>query len=286
MVKKKRGLGRGLDALLSEGAEIDTPMAGEQVQSVALDAITPGRYQPRSDFDPEALSELAASIKAQGVIQPIVVRAGGKKGEYELVAGERRWRASQIAGLASIPAIVRDLPDREVLAIGLIENIQREGLNPMDEAMALRRLIDDCGLTHEQCATAIGRSRASVTNLLRLVNLDGEVKNMLRQGLLEMGHARALLGLPEALQGAAAHKICDQGLSVRQAEALVRQMNAPKPASAPKPEVDDRLQLERDRLAERIKAKISLKPQPSGKGSLVIHYGSEAELKAIFERLT
>lgn len=282
---KKRGLGRGLEALLSDGVQLDTPAAGEQVLALPLTSIHPGRYQPRSEFDPEALAELAASIKAQGVVQPIVVRAGDKRGEYELVAGERRWRASQLAELTTIPAIVRDIPDRAALAIGLIENIQRESLNPMDEAQALRRLIDECGLTHEQCAEAVGRSRATVTNLLRLVNLDEEVKRMLQHGELEMGHARALLGLPTALQAAAAGKILQQGLSVRQAESLVRQMNAPKPTTPPKAELEDRLQLERDRLAERIKARISVKAQASGKGSLVIHFGSASELQAIFDRL-
>ncbi len=282
--KPRRGLGRGLDALLG-----DVPAqaeADEQVRRLPLDQIQPGRYQPRTEMDEEALQELAASIKSQGVVQPVVVRPLAED-SYELVAGERRWRASRLAGMADIPALVRDLPDQTVLAVGLIENIQREGLNPLDEAQALRRLIDECGLTHEQCAEAVGRSRASVTNLLRLVNLHADVQTLVREGELEMGHARALLGLPVDLQPGAAEKIRAQALNVRQTEALVRQMNAP---SAPKAEtkaaeIDDRLQIARDRLAERIKAKVVLKPRDEERGSLVIQYTTAAELQAIFERL-
>lgn len=283
--KPKRGLGRGLNALLGEGADSITVEALEQVQRLGLDMIQPGRLQPRTDMDEQALQELADSIKAQGVVQPIVVRPLARPGQYELVAGERRWRASRLAGLSEIPALVRELPDRTVLAVGLIENIQREGLNPLDEAQALRRLIDECGLTHEQCAEAVGRSRAAVTNLLRLVNLHPDVQQLLREGELEMGHGRALLGLPAELQVAAAEKIRAQGLNVRQTEALVRQMNAPKVAPAPAPEIDDRLQLARDRLAERLKAKVVLKPRDEERGALVIHYGSPGELQSIFERL-
>lgn len=282
--KPRRGLGRGLDALLGDMPA--QPEDDEQVRRLALDLIQPGRYQPRTEMDEAALQELAASIKSQGVVQPVVVRPLGED-SYELVAGERRWRASRLAGMPDIPALVRDLPDQTVLAVGLIENIQREGLNPLDEAQALRRLIDECGLTHEQCAEAVGRSRASVTNLLRLVNLHADVQRLVRDGELEMGHARALLGLPVDLQPGAAEKIRMQGLNVRQTEALVRQMNAP---SAPKQgvvaaEIDDRLQIARDRLAERIKAKVVLKPRDEERGSLVIQYTTAAELQAIFERL-
>ncbi len=282
--KPKRGLGRGLDALLGDGAATQPATADEQVRRLGLDEIEPGRYQPRSEMDEAALQELAASIKAQGVVQPIVVRPmdGGR---YELVAGERRWRASRLAGMGEIPALVRELPDQTVLAVGLIENIQRESLNPLDEAQALRRLIDECGLTHEQCAEAVGRSRASVTNLLRLVNLDSDVQDMLREGELEMGHARALLGLPVELQADAARKIHNLGLNVRQTEALVRQMNAPPVPKPVKPELDDRLVVARDRLAERIKAKVQVKPKDEQRGALVIQYGSPAELEAIFDRL-
>lgn len=282
--KPRRGLGRGLDALLGDMPA--QPEADEQVRRLALDLIQPGRYQPRTEMNEDALQELAASIKSQGVVQPVVVRPLGED-SYELVAGERRWRASRLAGMPDIPALVRELPDQTVLAVGLIENIQREGLNPLDEAQALRRLIDECGLTHEQCAEAVGRSRASVTNLLRLVNLHADVQRLVRDGELEMGHARALLGLPVDLQLGAAEKIRAQGLNVRQTEALVRQMNAP---SAPKQgavvaEIDDRLQIARDRLAERIKAKVVLKPRDEERGSLVIQYTTAAELQAIFERL-
>lgn len=285
MAKKQRGLGRGLGALLGDGVEAELPAAGETVQRLDLDAIVPGRYQPRSEIDPQALEDLAASIRSQGVVQPIVVRP--LEGErFELVAGERRWRAAGLAGLKDIPALVRDLPDRTVLAVGLIENIQREALNPVDEALALRRLIDECGLTHEQCAEAVGRSRASVSNLLRLVNLDPDVQGLLRSGELEMGHGRALLGLPTALQSAAAEKVLAQDLNVRQTEALVRQLNAPAaPAKPSAPSVDDRWQMQRDQLAEKLKARVALKPQPDGRGRLVIHYGSDDELAAIFQRL-
>ncbi len=283
--KPRRGLGRGLDALLGDvPANSDQ---NEQVRSLALDDIQPGRFQPRTEMDETALQELAASIKVQGVVQPIVVRPFDDGDRFELVAGERRWRASRLAGLTQIPALVRELPDQTVLAVGLIENIQREALNPLDEAQSLRRLIDECGLTHEQCAEAVGRSRASVTNLLRLVNLDADVQDMLKQGELEMGHARALLGLPTDLQAAAANKIRDQGLNVRQAEALVRQINAPGVASSKpaRPEIDDRLQLARDKLAERLKAKVVLKPKDEDSGALVIQYASANELQSIFERL-
>lgn len=286
MVKKpRRGLGRGLDALLG-----DVPAASadsdEQVRNLSLDLIQPGQFQPRTEMGQAALQELAASIKAQGVIQPIVVRPMDDGERFELVAGERRWRASRLAGKTVIPALVRELPDQTVLAVGLIENIQREGLNPLDEAQALRRLIDECGLTHEQCAEAVGRSRASVTNLLRLVNLDGDVQDMLREGELEMGHARALLGLPVELQASTAAKIRAQGLNVRQTEALVRQINTPSVTTKkPTLEVDDRLQLARAKLAERLKAKVVLKPKDAQRGSLVIQYSSETELQGIFDRL-
>ncbi len=283
--KPRRGLGRGLDALLGEGVDTTSIAANEEVRRLPLDAIMPGRFQPRSEMDELGLQELAASIRAQGVVQPIVVRPSEGEGHYELVAGERRWRASRLAGLEEIPALVRDLPDQTVLAVGLIENMQREGLNPLDEAQALRRLIDECGLTHEQCAEAVGRSRASVTNLLRLVNLDSDVQDMLRVGDLEMGHGRALLGLPTELQAATAVKIQSLGLNVRQTEALVRQMNAPAPAPRPRPELDDRWELAKDRLSERLKAKVVLKPKDEARGALVIHYTSPAELQAIFERL-
>jgi ParB family chromosome partitioning protein len=290
MVKKpKRGLGRGLDALLGDSHAAISADANEQVRRLLLDSIQPGQFQPRTDIDELGLQELAASIRSQGVVQPIVVRpivkVGSKDECFELVAGERRWRACRLAGLEHVPALVRELPDRTVLAVGLIENIQREGLNPLDEAQALRRLIDECGVTHEQCAEAVGRSRASVTNLLRLVNLNADVQDMLREGELEMGHARALLGLPVELQAAAASKIRAQGLNVRQTEAMVRHMNAPSVPVLPKPELEDRLCVARDRLAERLKAKVLLKPKDAQRGSLVIQYGSAAELQAIFERL-
>ncbi|MDX5298490.1 MAG: ParB/RepB/Spo0J family partition protein, partial [Gammaproteobacteria bacterium] len=230
MVTKKRGLGeRGLGALLSGSSakssaskEAATPEDGE-LRDLPVDLIQRGRYQPRRDMDPEALQELSDSIRQQGVMQPVVVRPIGE-GRYELIAGERRWRATQLAGLDRIPAVIRDVPDEAAIAMALIENIQREDLNPIEEAFALQRLQDEFGLTQQQVADAVGKSRTTITNLLRLIGLAPDVRVMLEHGDLEMGHGRALLTLPADVQLQVARQIVSRGLSVRQTEALVRRL--------------------------------------------------------------
>lgn len=301
MSKSRKGLGKGLDALLGDSLNLVKPQAEdnrapksslpatEEVVELALDHLQPGALQPRKVMDSGALEELAASIKAQGVVQPIVVRPLPTQAErFEIIAGERRWRAARLAGLTSIPALVRSLEDRAVLAIGLIENIQREGLNPIDEANALARLISEVGLTHEQCAEAVGRSRASVSNMLRLLNLAEPVQDLLRHGLIEMGHGRALLALEAADQEALAAQIQQDRLSVRETEGLVRRLSQPalptpgRPAPA---KLDDRSLVQRDRLAERLRAKVALKPAANGSGKIVIDYASDDQLDTIFARL-
>ncbi len=228
MAVKKRGLGRGLDALLAPAASPGPTHASIDgaLRKLPIETLTRSRYQPRAEILPDQLQELADSIRAQGIVQPIVVRAmvGGR---YEIIAGERRWRAAQLAGLSEVPALVRDVSDQTAMAMALIENVQREDLNPLDEACALRRLHQEFGLTHQQVAAAIGRSRAAVTNLLRLLELSEPVQQLLRQGRLEMGHARALLALPGELQREAAQQIQLRGLSVRETEALVRRLQSP-----------------------------------------------------------
>jgi ParB family chromosome partitioning protein len=299
---KKKGLGRGLDALLggaraaeeaasgtaSAGAEaLTAPVAGEPVRELALDQIQRGRYQPRREFDEERMRELADSIAAQGVIQPVVVRAI-ESGRYELIAGERRWRASQLAGLDRIPVVVREVTEQAALAIALIENIQRDDLNPLEEAGALRRLLEEFGLSHLQVAEAVGKSRSTVTNLLRLLELEEGVKAFLDDGRLEMGHARALLGLRGAQQIEAARQVVRQGLSVRETERLIRRLQtetegeaAERPESAPDPDIR-RLQ---DDLAERLGAWVAIQHGRKGTGRLVIKYNSLDELDGILEHI-
>ncbi|MEE4186251.1 MAG: ParB/RepB/Spo0J family partition protein, partial [Gammaproteobacteria bacterium] len=256
-----------------------------------LDQLTPGEYQPRRDMHRETLQELAASIKQEGVLQPISVRAlktaaGGPR--YEIIAGERRWRAAQLAGLAKIPAIVRDVDDEQAAAIALIENLQREDLNPLEEARGLQRLIDEFDLTHQEAATAVGKSRATVTNLLRLLELAPEALQLLAGGQLSMGHARALLGLSGGRsQAAAAQDVVGKGLSVRQTEALVKRLQAGKPArgATPAGTIDPdtrRLQVE---LAERLGAKVALQHNAGGKGKLIISYNSLDELDGILAHI-
>ena len=218
MAQKKRGLGRGLESLLSNDFD-EAPETGSELVELDLDALRPGRYQPRRDMDAEALEALAQSIRTQGIVQPLVVRE--TDGGYEIVAGERRWRAARLAGLDKVPAVVRAMADEAAMAVALIENIQREDLNPLEEAAALRRLIEECGMTHAACAQAVGRSRASVSNLLRLSELVSEAQALLRAGDIQMGHARALLGAPAALQADLAARVAARQLTVRQTEALV-----------------------------------------------------------------
>ena len=290
---KKRGLGRGLDALLgggatrpAEGPAHEVP-GGGGVAAVPVDLIQRGRFQPRRDFNPESLAELADSIRAQGVVQPVVLRPlpGGR---YELIAGERRWRAAQLAELHEIPAVVRDVPDQAAMAMGLIENIQRDDLNPLEEASALKRLLEEFGLTHQEVAQAIGKSRATVTNLLRLLELNDDVKTALEAGRIEMGHARALLALRGSVQSEAARVVEAKGLSVREAEALVRRFLArgeqPEAPHADK-RVDPDIRRLQDRLSEQLGARVEIRHARTGKGRLVIAYNSLDELDGILERI-
>ena len=289
MAIKKRGLGRGLDALLGgstaatleeEAVKVDS----RELQHLPLDLIQRGKYQPRRDMDPSALEELANSIKVQGVMQPIVVRPIGG-GRFEIIAGERRWRASQQAGLDKIPAMVRELPDEAAIAMALIENIQREDLNPIEEAVALQRLQQEFELTQQQVADAVGKSRVTITNLLRLIALPEEIKTLLAHGDLEMGHARALLGLPLEQQVEGARHVVARGLTVRQTEALVRQWLNSKDKPAEKAKADPDINRLEQRLAEKLGAPVQIKHGAKGKGQLVIRYSSLDELQGVLAHI-
>ena len=284
--KRRGGLGaRDLDVLLGT-PEDDSAAPDGELQQLKLDRIQPGKFQPRQAMDPERLAELAASIKAQGVIQPIVVRPiGGTR--FEIIAGERRWRAAQLAGLAEIPVLVRDVPDQAVVAMALIENIQREELTPLEEAQALHRLIAEFKYTHQQTADALGRSRASVSNLLRLLDLAPAIKELLEQHQLEMGHARALLTLDPALALKLAKQAAEHGWSVRELEAAARRAQAAPAGKAGKtvPKRDANIEsLERE-LAEKLATKVSIQHARGGRGKLVITYHSLDELDGILERI-
>ena len=282
-MNKKARLGKGLDALLGGVEKIAAQSDGE-LRYLPVATIHPGRYQPRTNMDETALTELSDSIRTHGVVQPIVVRET-PAGDYELIAGERRWRAAQMAGLDVIPSVVRRVADEIALAVGLIENIQRENLNPVEEANGLRRLLDEFGLTHQQVADSIGRSRAAVSNLLRLLNLDPSVRTHLENGLLEAGHARAILSLPREQQLAAADTVIQQRLSVRQTEQLVRRYLSGSQKKKRKPvsrDVDLR-QLEEE-LSRQLAATVNLEHQGQG-GRVIIEYNSLDELEGILERL-
>lgn len=277
-------LGRGLDALLGPDAApaVDTDTAGQTL--VSLEEIHPSRYQPRRSFDKESLAELAQSIKAQGLMQPVLLRPRAQGG-YELVAGERRWRAAGLAGLGSVPAVIKEVSDQQASVMALIENVQREDLNPLDEAGALRRLQDEFGLTHQEVAEAVGKSRAAVTNALRLLNLEPAVRELLNEGALEMGHARALIPLSAGAQTTAAQTIVAKGLNVRQAEALARRLMEGTPEKHPTAAKDaDTLGLERS-LTERIGAPVSINHNAKGRGKVTISYASLDELDGILSRL-
>lgn len=281
---KKPGLGRGLDVLLSSARKSTPPEDEVVLLKLPLEQIQPGTYQPRSQMDAQALQELADSIKAQGLVQPVVVRRL-TLGGYELIAGERRWRAAQLAGLSTIPAVVREIPDQAAAAMSLIENIQREDLNVLEEALALRRLIDEFGLTHQQTAEAVGRSRAAVTNLLRLLELSPEVKQLLEQRHLEMGHARALLSLAqEHLQIQVAQKVVQRQLSVRDTERLVKNLLEGKP---PPKECSVSVDIQRleQQLAEQLGAKVAIRYNQRGRGKMVIEYNNLDELDGILSHL-
>ena len=286
MTVKKRGLGRGLDALLTSNRTSSSESAtviSSELQQLPVEFLKPGKYQPRKDMSQEALEDLASSIRAQGVIQPIVVRPIAKN-QFEIIAGERRRRASQLAQLAEVPCIVKDVPDEAAVAIALIENIQREDLNAMEEAVALERLLNEFSLTHQQVADAVGKSRASVTNLLRLNQLNDDVKLLLEHGDIEMGHARALLALKDAEQSDAARLVAAKQLTVRETENLVRRILEPKPVVAAKPRDPDVMSLEQ-RLSERFAAPVQISYNNKGKGKLEIAYSSLDELDGIIAKL-
>lgn len=294
----KKRLDKGLDALLGnslsdlitgdESIAVDTynePDLAGSLRNLPIDLIDRGTYQPRREFAPEQLEELAESIRQQGVIQPIFVRPT-MTGRYELIAGERRWRASQLAGLSEIPAMVKDVDDRNAAALSLIENMQREDLNPIEEALGLQRLADEFGLNHQQIADAVGKSRTGVSNMLRLLGLNADVKQLLQQGELEMGHARALLPLDGKQQVTAARRVIAQGLSVRETEKLVRQLLSPAQSSkAPYASVDPDILRLQDQLSEQLGAKVQIQHQPNGKGRLSIDYHSLEELDGILAHM-
>ena len=283
--RKKPVLGRNLSSMLSQTTLQQVRQGSrEELQALPLEVIRPGRYQPRSVFDPEKLAELADSIRAQGVVQPIVVRPLDDEDGFELIAGERRWRAAQMAGIERIPAVVRNVPDEVSVAMALIENIQREDLNPLEEATALRRLIDDFSMTHQEAADAVGRSRAAVSNLLRLLELMQEVKDMVDTRLIEMGHARALLSLDDDLQVQAAREVVHKGLSVRETENLVRRLQQARKRKGQRRMDPDILRLQ-NRLGEALGARVRIQHQASGKGRLVISYNTSDELDGILHRL-
>ena len=302
---KKRGLGRGLDALLGShnaAKQIAAEAAATEIAQIAaataetkdgqlkhlpVEFIQRGKYQPRRDMNQDALEELANSIRAQGVMQPIVVRKIGAD-KYEIIAGERRWRASQLAGLDTVPVVIRDVPDEAAIAMALIENIQREDLNPMEEATALSRLQQEFELTHQEIADAVGKSRATVTNLLRLTSLRDDVQRMLEHGDLEMGHARALLSLAPELQVSTAQQVVSKSLSVRQTESLVRKLLEEKarPEAAAKPiGADADIKRLQDSLAEKIGAPVLIQHTAKGKGKLVLSYNSLDELDGILSHI-
>ena len=278
---KLKGLGRGLDALLA-GNETQNR---EQQRSLLVANLQPGKYQPRTQMDGASLEELAASIRAQGLMQPILVRPiGGSLGEdrFEIVAGERRWRAAQMAGLGEVPALIREIPDESALAMALIENIQRENLNPLEEAQGLQRLIDEFSMTHQEAADAVGRSRPAASNLLRLLQLVAPVQDLLMRGDIDMGHARALLPLSRALQIQLAQRVVQKGLSVRDTERLVQHaLKPPKPVQANKPDRDVlRLQEE---LSDTLGANVEIRTTKKGAGSIKIDFGNLDQLEGILQ---
>lgn len=303
MSAKKRGLGRGLDALLSAGNATSSATTNEQptetsagqdvaatkipdqsLRTLPVDLIQRGKYQPRRDIDPESLQELADSIKAQGVMQPIVVRPISDR-KYEIIAGERRWRATQLAGLDKIPVIVRQVSDEVTIAMALIENIQREDLNPMEEAASLQRLQQEFELTQAEVAEAVGKSRSAVANLLRLMSLQPDVQRLVEHGDLELGHAKALLGLSGAQQSSAAKTVVGKGLTVRETEALVRELSSPKTPASSKAALDPNIRRLQDDLSQRLGAKVSITHSAKGKGKLVLSYNSLDELDGILQHI-
>ena len=298
MAAKKKGLGRGLDALLGSAnipqKEVSTDASKPvtvskedvdgELRHLPIEFLQRGRYQPRRDMDPQALEDLSNSIKAQGVMQPIVVRPLAGANQYEIIAGERRWRASQLAGLDKVPCVIRAVTDEAAIAMALIENIQREDLNPIEEAAALQRFQDEFELTHQQVAEAGGKSRTTVTNLLRLMSLSPEARKLVEHGDLEMGHARAILTLDSAKQTEAGRTIVAKGLSVRQTEALVRRLQQEKIATGDT-KIDPDIKLLQDNLSDKLGAPVMIQHSAKGKGKLVIRYGSLDELDGILDHI-
>ena len=305
MATKKRGLGRGLDALLGSGnsrsaketAITNQPPSAQSAEGdqgasennalkhLPVEFIQPGKYQPRLDIKAESLEDLAASIKVQGVMQPIVVRPITTN-KYEIIAGERRWRASQLAGQDTIPAIIKQVEDEAAVAMALIENIQRENLNPIEEAMALQRLIDEFELTQQEVANAVGKSRTTVTNLLRLMSLNPDVRSLVERGDLEMGHARALLSLQFEKQLEAGKQVRNKGLSVRQTEALVRRLQAKKnKKTAVSNKIDPDIRHLQDNLSEKLGTQVNIQHSPKGKGKLILNYNSLEQLEGILDHI-
>ncbi len=278
MAKMQKGLGRGLDALLSAGKD----EKDDVLRDLSVAMLKPGKYQPRTNMDKHALHELAASIKTQGVMQPILVRQLDDE-SYEIIAGERRWRAAQLAGLSHVPVLVRSVPDKAALAMALIENIQRENLNPLEEAVGIQRLIKEFEMTHQDAADAVGRSRSAASNLLRLLKLPEDIQDMLMHGRLDMGHARALLGLEGAQQIALANKIVHEGLSVREAEGLVNK-SLETPKKQPKAKSRDIARLE-SRLSDQLGAKVEITTGKNGSGKLVVNFESNDDLDNLLEKL-
>ncbi len=294
MSARRTGLGRGLDALLGEGAVPLRPVQTEPregLRQIPVELLQRGAYQPRQDLRQDSLEDLARSIRAQGLVQPIVVRplrgqSPGGETRYEIIAGERRWRAAQIAGLATVPAVVRQIPDSAVIAQSLIENIQRENLNPLEEAQAIQRLIAEFELTHQDAADAIGRSRAAITNLLRLLELADATQALVREGSLEMGHARALLGLADPrMQGEVAALVAKKGLSVRETERLVTRMAQGAPQKGETARVDPDIQRLENELSERLGARVAIQHGARGRGKLVVSYTSLDELDGIIAHI-
>ena len=289
-VVRKRGLGRGLDALLGEiaGRTLDQPIAPSRSEdggfrSLPVDSIRRGRHQPRRIVEESALEELADSVRARGIVQPIVVRSA-TAGTYEIVAGERRWRAAQMAGMDEVPAVVRECSDQEAAAIALIENIQREDLNAIEEAQGYRMLAEEFGLTHQELADAVGRSRSAVSNAMRLLELNEDVRVMVENGDIDMGHARALLALSGVAQSTAAAEVVRRELSARETESLVRRLTQPETAPTPKVRDPDVVKLEDD-LGERLGARVRIEHRSKGTGTLTIHYSSLDALDGILERI-
>lgn len=277
---KQKGLGRGLDALLAGGG---TDATGEDaLQNLAISQLQPGKYQPRTNMDQAALAELAESIKAQGIMQPILVRPVTDD-RFEIIAGERRWRAAQLAGLAEVPVLIRKVPDESALAMSLIENIQRENLNPLEQALGIQRLINEFGMTHQTAGEALGNSRSTISNLLRLLNLSTPVQELMMQGKIDMGHGRALLPLNAAQQIKIANVIVHKQLSVRETEKLVNHLEHPVAKKITKPD-RDLLRLQED-VSERLGAQVAIKPKKNGQGNIVIHYTSLDQLDDILRKL-